>query len=311
MTFTLVRIRLKQLARQSTSSVFMYTLMALAAVILAVVSHALYRDRELALYLCCGTVFIVLSLHLSRGDSQFVYRHLSRPQQSIFTEYVIFTLPLSAPALLTAQWYYAGAVTAALFLIARIKTKKKERLRLKWLSSVIPPAHFELLSGFRKSFFYALPCYLVALAFCWVRILPLFFLWLITVQVMSFYARFEPLDILRANDVKTQHLLWFKMLRHSSVIVLLFLPVTLLNAFFNDGFLLINLLFLVLQITLLCFAICYKYSLYTPNGSDSGGIILGLVSISGIVPMLLPLPAIMCVSYYFRARQNLNQYLHD
>jgi hypothetical protein len=311
MATALIRIRLKQLARQSTNSAFMYGLLLIVSALVAGVCFIGYSDAQITPVVCGAVILVVVSMHFSRSDSLFVYRQLAQPQQAIFMEYLFFTAPLSIPALLTPHWYCSFIITALLYAIAQIKHQKKQRVRLKKLSAVISPSHFELLSGFRKSLFPVLICYILAFAFSWVRILPLFFLWLITVQIMSFYSRSEPLEMLRANDKPAAVLLRSKLLRHSMIIAILYLPVAILNACFVEDFWWINLLVLALQVTLICFAICYKYSVYRPKTSDNGSILFGLVAFSGIVPVLLPVPAIMCMSYYFRARQNLNDYLND
>lgn len=311
MVTTLIQIRLKQLDRQSTSSSFMCGLLVIVAAIVGAFCYFAYTDQTVALIICCAVISVVLSLHLSRGDSGFVYHHIAQPQQAIFMEYLLFAAPLSLPALFTSQWYCVPIIIASLAGIAQIKHEKKERVRLKRLSAIISPLHFELLSGFRKNVFPVMLCYVLAFAFCWVRILPLFLLWLITVQVMAFYNRCEPLDMLRANDISITRLLRLKIVGHSITLILLYSPVVLLNAYFNEGFWWINAAFLLLQVSLICFAICYKYSVYTPNTQDGGSILFGLIALSGIVPFLLPLPAIMGTSYYFRAKQNLNHYFND
>ena len=67
-----------------------------------------------------------------------------------------------------------------------------------------------------------------------------------------------------------------------------------------------------MQISLLCFAICLKYSSYKPNKNQIGNNIpLAIVSLGSALPYLLPIPTILSFAYFYKAKNNLKQYLND
>jgi hypothetical protein len=311
MVGTLVHIRIRQLGRQSKSPSFIYVLLAAVSAGVAYVSYTASHNLDTAWIITGLLASVITLLHSSRADSDFVYHHIARPQAAIVTEYLVCSVPVWLPVLFTQQWYcalfFAGWAAGLSFL----RINRRQKTRFKQLSSVIAPADFELLSGSRKQMIPLTVCYVAALAFAWVKVLPLFLLWLMSVQVMAFYSEHESIDLLRANGATPRALLHRKLLRHPLRLLLIYIPVVALNAFFYPDFIIINILFLFLQASLLCFAICYKYTHYDPRTTDGGSIITGLISLSGIVPFLLPLPAIMCISYYFRAIHTLKTYLND
>jgi hypothetical protein len=87
-------------------------------------------------------------------------------------------------------------------------------------------------------------------------------------------------------------------------------PILAFNTFFHPGMWLVNFLFLLVQISMLVFAIAYKYSSYKPN-EDAGknNIVLSLVSAGSVFPFFLPVPTIMAIVYFPKAIKNLNRFL--
>jgi hypothetical protein len=150
------------------------------------------------------------------------------------------------------------------------------------------------------------------LGFSWFRILPLLLLWFITVSIASFYTECEPLHILKEGNFSSNRLLNRKLMRHSKYLLLLFSPLLVINTIFNPEFWILNIIFIPIQLSLMCYAICLKYSTYIPNKKPIGNsIILSLVSLGSIIPYLLPIPLLMAVFTYRKAKMNLNNYLND
>jgi hypothetical protein len=180
------------------------------------------------------------------------------------------------------------------------------------ISSIIPASHFEWISGFRKSFLLLIPLCILAIGFCWFKILPLFLLWFITFIITSFYNEFEPVHILREGGYSSKRFLRQKLYQHSGYLLLLYTPVLLINTIFNFEYWIVNLLFIPVQLSLLCFAICFKYSVYEPSKNlTAGSLILTMVSLCALIPYLLPVPLVMTFIYYRKAKNNLDNYLND
>jgi len=213
---------------------------------------------------------------------------------------------------LTQNWYCYPLLLLALTIIPFLKFSYSQVTYFKNISSLIPHSNFEWISGFRRSFLFLIPVYFLAIVFSWFRFLPLFLLWFITVSIASFYTECEPLHILKQNSLSPRYFLRRKIFLHSKSLVLLCIPVLLVNSIFNIEYWYINVLFLPVQLSLLCFAICLKYSTYRPNINLPGNnIILSLASIGTIVPFFLPIPLILAFKYYGNAKLNLEKYLND
>lgn len=311
---TLIYIRLKQLSRQGKSSVFMYVLLGLIALFVCAAT-VVYFNKSGSLAkasgLCLGLILMVTSVHFSREDRSFVYHHIYHPKVNLLTEYLFFTSPVLVGLLFTSYWWFVIPIISFLGVISVITYQTANRTGFLFISKLIPASNFEWIGGLRKQLVILAILYVLALAFIWVRILPLVLLWLVTTLIMSFYNHAEGIDLLRANHDNAKKLLRKKFTHHALLLVVLYFPIALGNAFFNQGFVLINGLFLILQVFMLCFAIAFKYANYQPNQYNQGNIITSLVAFGGIVPFMIPLPAIMAVSYYFKAIENLQTYFND
>ena len=214
--------------------------------------------------------------------------------------------------MLSNNWLCYPILLISLAALPQFRYRFKQKTYFKNIGAVILPSNFEWISGFRKSFFYLIPIYILALAFCWVRIFPLFLLWFVTVTIASFYQECEPLQILKEGSMSPQKFLKRKMIQHSKMLFLLYAPVLIANTVFNTGNWFVNLLFIPTQIALLCFSICLKYSNYYPNKNlIMNNMILALVSVGSIIPYFLPVPLLMAFDYYSKAKNNLKNYLND
>jgi hypothetical protein len=251
-------------------------------------------------------------LQLNRKDKEFIYSHLENPHWQLFTEYAALTLPFFITAIFTKSWFYFLLELGVLFCIPFLHIAVRSKAILKNMSRVIPAEQFEWIAGLRKNVILITTLYLLAAAFCWFRILPLFLLWFLTTVLLSFYSECESLQVLRESGRPAGKFLLLKLYAHCKYILLLFTPLIVVNTLCNPEFLLINLLFIPVQVALLSFAILLKYSLYTPNKMESGNSVL-LTSIAVLVslPYFLPLPIILSFIYFYKAKRNLNYYLND
>lgn len=309
---TLLNIRLIQIKRELNNAGAGVLLILGLIWLLIYVSFTTYQKIPEAYYLTVFLTIICLGLQSYRKDKQFVYQHIDKPHFEIYSEYVMLTLPFSISSLLTSNWICFFLLLATLFIVPFNKYIPKQKTYFKNLSSIILPSNFEWLSGFRKSFYYLIPLYVLALCFSWFRIVPLCLLWCITVAITSFYNECEPIQILRESGLSTKGFLKNKLFQHSKYLIILYVPILIINTIFNIDYWEVNLLFIPIQISLICFAICLKYSSYIPNqNSIANNVTLSLVALGSIIPYLLPIPLIMTFEYYHKAKNNLEQYLND
>jgi hypothetical protein len=313
MKWILIKVRLHQLRRQLDELGIGYTfiLLALSGALIFYVYLA-YTQKEKSFSIFIVLVLTLLSIQISRRDKDFVFNQLDHPVQNIFGEYFIFTLPVTIPSLFTSHWFYFPLIILSSYFIANIKTNLKQRTVFPQLSKILSSQNFEWLSGIRKNYIGFFIFLLLAYITCWIRILPLVFLWLITTAVASFYQECESLQILFAPSVSPKNLLKKKILKSIKFLAMMFIPILILNSIFNPEFILINIIFLLIQITILIFAILLKYTTYTPNENLKGNtVVLSMVSIGSLIPFLFPIPLIMCFRNYSKAIKNLNFYFND
>jgi|WetSurMetagenome_2_1015567.scaffolds.fasta_scaffold03443_5 hypothetical protein len=318
--WTLFKIRLLQLKREIKLLGIFHNIVISGVLVVAIYQITkLYQDFYFALLTFISTVAIILLIQISRRDKSFVFLHLAFPRKAIFTEYVVLSILFSAYLLFSRYWYFFILIIISCAVISGIKYTAKKKTKLVSLSKLILPKNFEWISGIRKYRFTFGLLYIVTLAVSPVIFLPLFCLWILTIQIISFYEECEPLNILCSGVFKPSRFLKIKIHRHSILLFVLYLPVLLVNSIFNPNLIIFNLVFLIVQITVLSLTIFFKYKIYAPRDMLPGNSIFLVIIqvctilpfIIGSIPFLLPLPLFLCFKYYFSAKENLKFYLYD
>lgn len=309
---TLLNIRFIQIKRELKDAGLRSFIILGFLLYLIYFSYTTYQKTPEAFLLISFLFISCLSLQSYRKDKSFVYNNLENPHLKIFVEYLILTFPFAIMILFSKNWFCYPILIVCLYLLPFLKYTLKQKTFLKNISSIISSYDFEWISGIRKSFLFLIPLYVIVIAFCWFRILPLFILWLITISIVSFYSECEPLHILKEGNINPKKFIKRKLFRHSKYILILYSPIILINLIFNLDLWLLELFFIPIQLFLLFFAICFKYSLYQQNKNLFGNnIILSFASLGSLIPYFLPIPIIMSFYYYGKAQKNLNNYLHD
>jgi hypothetical protein len=312
MTKTLLYIRSRQIKREADGlGLYLILFIAIAAV-LSFVTYFQFKNNQQAWYLVAVLSTVCLAIQYTRKDKQFIYKQLDKPHLQIFLEYLILTLPFSITSLITQNWFCFPLLLLALICIPLLKFQFKHKAVFKNLSWLIPASNFEWISGIRKQFIPFISLYLLALSFCWVRILPFFLLWFVTIIISSFYLENEPVHILREGNKTARKFLLNKIKINIKYIFILYSLPVIINAIFVREFLLITLLFIPVQIALLCFAVNLKYSTYKPQRNQLGNnIAFSIVAMLAAMPYFLPIPVILAIVYFYKAENNLKTYLHD
>lgn len=313
MSFVLIHIRYLQLSRALKDGGLGSLLLPFFIAGLSFASHKAYQNLHYGALLIALLTLLCLSLHLRRKDKTFAQLHLANWHSQMFVEYILLTLPFAFTALFTKHYFYFPALLLVLWIMPYIHYAPVQKTSFKNISKIFSATHsIEWISGCRTSFLTLIPLYVLALAACWIRFLPLLLLWFMTTAILNFYSEHEALHILKAQHQHAKDFLQQKIKIHSFYICCLYAPILVLNSFFNPDFTDINALFLMVQLALLIFAINAKYASYIPAQQNlASNVTVAIVSIGSIVPYLLPLPAIFALVYYRKALQNLNPYFHD
>jgi hypothetical protein len=307
---TLLLVRFLQLRRELRGLPLVHkALFIFLLVVLVLICHHSYQ-RSPDCWLVIGFLWLAAAFaQVYRPDKQFVYLHLNRPNLALFSEYAVLSLPLTLPAFLSQNGYCFFVYLAGLYGITFIRTSFQLQTRFVFLGKIIPPAAFEWIAGFRQGLPLLAPVYLAALAFCWVKGLPLILLWVFCACLLGFYQEGEPLQMLRAQTNNPPEFLNQKIRSHGRLLIFCCLPVILLQAVFHPWLGLAGLAFLLLQLLVLVYVICLKYSTYTPNRKNSSTMLLvSFAQISIIIPFFLLLPLALAPRQYRLAKQNLKFY---
>lgn len=309
----LLWIRWRQIRKELTGAGLVYALLVLLiAFCLSVFLYTRFARSPDAFIYAALIPAAVLSLHLGRKDKAFVHQHCVQPVRAMYAEYAVFTLPFTAVALATPHWFLFPVMQVVIYGIAHIRATPVARAGMLFLSGIIAPRDFEWLGGIRKSaaaFFFL---YLAACGLCWLQFAPLICLWLLTVQITSFYLECEPMALLWSNAGTPVQLLHSKIRRQGLMLLVLSAPVLFCHSLFCPDMTLINLCFLIAQLLLLVFAILMKYATYEPGRLMSGNqLLLGLAAISIVIPFLLPVPVLLSIRNYRRALARLKTYTYD
>jgi hypothetical protein len=312
MTKTLLYIRLRQFSREANGlGLYLLVFIAMAA-ILSFITYSQFKTNPNAWYIVVLLSIICLGIQYSRKDKEFIYKQLDKPYLQLFSEYLILTLPFSITSLITKSWYCFPLLLLVLICIPFFKFQFKHQASFKNLSSVIPASNYEWISGIRKQYIPVICLYLVAVAFCWVRILPLALLWFLTILISSFYSENEPVHILRAGNKTAGKFLSDKIKINIKYILILYSLPVIINVIFVREFLVITLLFIPVQIALICFAISLKYCTYKPNTNLLGNnVAFSIIAILSAMPYFLPVTLLFAIVYFNKAEKNLKFYLHD
>jgi hypothetical protein len=308
----LIHVRLIQIKREAANAGFYSVIAGLFFIGAIYFCNEIYKLEKEGMYLSIFLFFICLSIQFTRRDKIFVKNHIENPNLEILSEYILLIIPFSITSIWSQNWFYFPLLIICLLPLPFIRNKSGQSTHLKNLSNVIPSSYFEWLSGLRKNFYFFLFLYVAALALSWFYILPLIILWLITISILPFYTEGESLRILREYNLNSNDFLKKKITDHVRLLLIIFSPVLILNLLFvlENWYLIIA--FVITSISLLVFAISLKYSFYVPDQKqNSQSVLLSLVSISSLIPYLLPLPVIMAIRYYIKAKSNLRIYLDD
>ena len=308
----LVYVRFRQVVAEIRMLGLYNLIVAATFFFLAYISFKLQQEIHTAISINIVLGMLCLMLHAARNDKNFVHLNTLNPHGEMFLEYLFITIPFSFGLFVTNHWYLFVLLNMFLFGITFIRYSYERRTYFRKISRIIHPDLFEILSGTRKNVIYMIILYVLAAGLSWMKIVPLVFLWLLIVSVVSFYEECESLTVLREGNLSPRVFIMRKYRGNLVFILKVIFPVLLINSLVNPEYFMLNSLFLLIPLSLITFALGIKYSHYRPSIRNSGQrIMTSIVSAGTLIPFLLPVPVVLSVIYYYKAKKNLNQFLYD
>jgi hypothetical protein len=283
------------------------------AALIAALSYFFFDNTDnKPYYILAIVLFALLRFHTTRKDFTYVLKHLDHPIRQLTIEYQLFLLPFSIPSLFTRTWYFFFIIHAAGFLMPFVKLKASSVILFPKISTYIPPAQFEWISGIRKNGVGILIFLLIALVLSSVKLFPLAALCLINLSIMGFYTEGESRQMLTANNYSPQEIMLSKIRFSLKIMLLINLPVLLINSVFNPDFIFINGMFLLYSGLVMVFAVACKYNAYKPDTNlDSISIQFAFAFMVVIYPQFIILTFLLTTYYYRQAIKNLSRYTND
>jgi hypothetical protein len=306
-------LRLQQIFRM-TSEVgifrFLILLAVLVLVITGLVNAALQPDYQSAMVFMYALA--ILGIHSRRRDKLFIRIHFDYPFSVFFTEYVFLSLPLIAPLIFTNAYFHTIGFLALLSIIVYFNfDRTRQHLNTK-LQSLIPAAAFEWKAGIRKSFWLFCIIWSIGLMFSFSDFMAPVSMVLTGLIVFSFYETGEPLDMLMVFELKPAKLIAYKIALHTAILFCCNLPLMLLFWLFHPSIWFIPVVIMLLIIFGHVYLILLKYAFYTPMEKPAGSDLLIAMGFTGmIVPVFMPVVMLLSIRFYFKAINNLKQYLDD
>ncbi len=265
-----------------------------------------------SLYVAGAAIVLVASIQQKRNDKFFLKAHFSTYRLVYLIEYLLLLLPVFVFMIFHFQWLALGVLLMGVGITVHLDIRVGTRNRNYKLLQLIPSESFEWKAGIRNTIWIVLPLWTIALGTSFfVGSVPtaLFFLGFIP---LGFYETGEPHQMLMAYEKAPSPFLAHKIKLDLLLFSAIALPLVLAFMVFHPQLWYIPVAEYFIFISLHVFIILAKYAYYEPNHKSATAQVYVFVGIlSTIIPVLLPVVWILSVSFYFKANQNLNTYLHD
>lgn len=251
-------------------------------------------------------------LHLKRTDKIFFELYADRATLIHQIEYALMMIPIAGVFLMTGNWIVAIGCFVVAILVPFIKIRGRTFILNSPLQKFIPSQAIEWKSGVRKMW---LPIVLIwsigAFGSYFIPAVPIAIL-LLGMLVSGFYEKMESLPILLSEELNPSQFLQRKILSSIGIFAVICLPLILLFSVFHISQFYVPIIEFLLFSLLIVFAICVKYAFYLPEqDATSNQMLLGIGFIGIFIPFILPVFLFFILRYYFKAKTNLNLYLHD
>ncbi len=262
------------------------------------------------IYVVPLSALFILNLHLWRPDKQFMRELTASAMQRVLVmgaEYSLLLLPVLVFHVVKGHFLAAGLLSVVPWLIAtfptvniRVFTPRRFKARF------IPLQLFEIKIAIERYCIFFLVFWSIAfLGFLHPAYFLVSLLFALVILVSGF-AYNETLDLMEGR----RNFISEKLLSNVGFALLFFMPQLVLTALRHSDDYLVLSYGLLYFVSILSLAILYKYAKYNPLRSSTLNSTLVTISmVLGLMPGLVIGSVIVCVYYYFKAKQNISYYL--
>lgn len=327
----IIKIRLLQFYRLIRGiGIFRMVFLLFIAGFVVFVAFNLLTERGYTLIFAAVMSVIIVSIHISRNDRNFIRMFYNRPYYIYLTEYFLIMLPFVVIALVVKNYRTAGLLLTPCFLIPFINFKADIQAGFSLLKILVNPFKtqhdfaglmrlplrnplaFEWISGLRSNFIILIPVYLVVLTFSFRAIVAPVGMLIISGIISGFYYYGEPREFIEIFASGPSDFMIRKMAISIKYLSYLLSPIMVLALIFQPG----TWYLIVGAWVVSCFfqvvTIIFKYALFRENRDlNSNGLLVLFNIMCILLPFFWPVPIIMGSRYYLKAKQNLKPYFDD
>lgn len=331
MIITILKIRLSQFFRL-LKEIGVFRIVALL-VILCLVFIPVFNFLILPENTVISLIVILLSLlslHSSRNDKHFIKTIIKSPYSIYLSEYVILMLPVFIIWIVLLNWIGIGLLFFVILLVSLISIN----LRLENLGSIIKLllnpfssglnskftislpfisiSSFEWISGVRRNLILLVPVYLFILAFSfkpYVAVVGVIFL---SILVSGFFYYGESREFIELFAKNPQDFILRKLFINLKQLLVFCVPIITIAIIFQVSTWYYLIVAVIYSSLIQVLAIIFKYGLFEENTNLNRNSIIVFINIfCVVVPLFWPIPIIMGMRYYEKARVNHQQYFYD
>lgn len=264
------------------------------------------------IYLCFLSLMATASLHMERGDLSFIRKQVTQPSWNIYMEYLILIQVFGIPILVFSSWYYYVMLLLLPIGISWIPGRKLQKTVLPQLSQWVPAHNFEWIAGLRSRYRQFAVLLLVAIGLCWLAYVPAVVFYMITSYILMFYVQCESRQMLTANYQSPRQLLYRKIKNTIGPLWIIEVPLLAINVAVNPDLLWIDIGLLLIQLTLVSYAVTLKYANYKPcEWLHSNVFFLNIAFVGVLLPIILPVMLFMVFRNFNRSVDHLHLYFYD
>ncbi|MFT5834155.1 MAG: hypothetical protein ACI97N_001789 [Cognaticolwellia sp.] len=301
-------LRIKQFFRGLTEIGFIRVVIIIpfmAIIILGLMESLLSRS----LWEAFGFLALMLiSLHFNRKDKHFL-SVLKNQRDAVFAiEYLMVSLPFIIWFIIENAWLQVISTIILLRIIPLLKWTFVYTNSTAWLRfPKLMTKDFEWMLGIRKNIGYIILIYILAIILSYFTVSVLVALILLAIITATFYLeKSEPRNYLHLYADSPSELMRQKALRAVGLYLLSTIPLSIAFLVFHFQYWYLLLAALAISSIIQLTSVTLKYVTFTPKESNQRNVILlGFLVACWFTPFLQPVPLLMTMTYYRKAKNRL------
>lgn len=310
----ILNIRIKQLYRSLAQIGLIRCFILL--IILLYAGFAIYinaADIQKAYIISVCWLLIIAYLHYRRKDYDFLFLSMGFSRLICSVEYVVLSVPLFIILLVNKQWAISILLLLCVFFTGFV------RMQFKWQQKTLNTCFQKLIfddmvewkAGIRKYFYPITGLWILGLfTSFFIASVPIA-IFFIGILVIDFYEKNESWQILISSEKSPSDFLLHKIKRHILFFCAIVLPLVLAFIIFHTAYWYIVVIEVFVLLSVHIFSVVLKYAYYSYDKKSGNFAFLTVGIFIGLIPVTAPFLLIFSVYLFFKARYNLEYYLHD